>query len=496
MKKIISAIVIVTVVALFSSCEKGFLETVPPNNVTGESFYRNQADIKKAVDVVYAGLQPWDVDIYFYMSEVRSNNFTVVFSDAQRDWSDISKFVAGPQTLAFRNVWKNGYQIVNRANEVLARIDGVTFTDENLKKQYKAELRFLRAFSYFQLVRLFNRVPLVDHVITPDEGIQIKQSEPADVYAFITSEMSAVMNDLPPSYDAANLGRATKWAVKGILANVYMTMAGYPLNQKAKMTDAKPLLEEIMAQEGGAVKFHNNYKEMFTYVNDNKFFIFEVQYISGGLGAGNSLPAQVYSEVSTTIATNRALIESTRLSITDDLINSYDKEDLRFNATIDTNYLTNAVPAAYGNTPYFSKFMDPGLVLIDRYDWPINFPLLRYEDVMLMYAEILNEQAGTPPPQAVALINRIRNRAGLQNINPATKADFNLAMLNERRKEFAFEGQYWFYLVRTGQAVKVMNDYFTATEQTIRIDEHDLIYAIPETEMNIFPGLYTQNPGY
>ena len=492
MKKIITFIAIVA--SMFSSCSKDFLETIPPNNVSGLSFYRNQADIQKAVTSVYAGLQSWDVDIYFYLSEVRSNNFTVVFSDAQRDWSDISNFIAGPQTLTLRNVWRNCYQIINRSNEVIQRIDDIPFTDEVLKSQYKAEARFLRAFSYFQLVRLFNRVPLIDHVITPDEGIQIGQSEPADMYAFITTEMSAVMDDLPASYDKASLGRVTKWAVKGILAKVYLTMAGHPLNQMERLNDAKPLLEQIIAQEGTYVRFNNNYDEMFSYLNDNKNFIFEVQYISGGIGAGNALPAQVYPDMSNDIVMFRSLIAASRLSITQDLIDSYDGQDLRFDATIDTFYNTNTIPVTTGNTPYFSKFMDPGLKLVNATDWPINFPILRYADVLLMYAEILNKEAGSPPQEAVSILNRIRGRAGLDPIFPATKDGFKLALEEEIRKEFAFEGQYWFYLVRTGRAVTVMNNYFIATGQDIRIDEHDLIYPIPETEMNIYPGLYTQNP--
>lgn len=494
MKKIAILITVMTVLA--SSCGEDYLDRAPLTEVSVENFYRNEADVEKAVSAVYSTMQSWPVNIYFYLSEVRSKNYFAVFADAQEDWYDISNFRITSQTGVLRGVWQSCYQLINRANEVLERIDGIEFTDEALKERYKAEVRFLRAFAYFQLVRAFNRVPLVDHVITPEEGIEIGQSEPDEIYAFITSEMSAVMDIFPPAYqEAGDMGRVTKWAAKGILAKVYMTMAGPPLNQAGALSNAKPLLQEIINQEGTYVNLQGNYDEMFTYVNDNKFFIFEIQYLSGGLGVGNQLPSQCYPNLHPDIAEFNALISANRLTLSSDLLDSYDADDLRFNATIDTMYLTSDVPVDTGNTPYFSKFLDPGLALVDRYDWPVNFPVLRYADVLLMYAEVLNEESG-PAGEPTAILNRIRDRAGLGSITPATQEAFKLALEEERRKEFAFEGHYWFDLVRTGRAIPVMNEWFSATQQDIQMDEHDLIYPIPLTEMTIFPGLYEQNAGY
>jgi hypothetical protein len=113
-----------------------------------------------------------------------------------------------------------------------------------------------------------------------------------------------------------------------------------------------------------------------------------------------------------------------------------------------------------------------------------------------MDAEVLNDQAGTPPQAAIDLLNRIRSRAGLPAIHPATKQAFQTALARERRHEFADEGQYWFSLVRTGQAVPVMNAWFKATSQSKSITQNKLVYPIPQTEMDVYPGLYTQNPGY
>ena len=101
-----------------------------------------------------------------------------------------------------------------------------------------------------------------------------------------------------------------------------------------------------------------------------------------------------------------------------------------------------------------------------------------------------------PTPEAVAEINRVRARAGLAAVSPGSKAEFDQILRHERRIEFVGEGQYWFDLVRWGNAVNVMNDWFTATAQDIHIDEHNLVYPIPQSEIDIFPGLYQQNPGY
>ncbi len=181
-----------------------------------------------------------------------------------------------------------------------------------------------------------------------------------------------------------------------------------------------------------------------------------------------------------------------------DLINSYDSTDVRFNATIDTSYTTNDNPPQPGNTPFYDKFIDPAAasMITSHYDWPDNFPILRYPDVMMMYTQILNDQNAAPPPEAVDILNRIRARAGLDPVSPSTKADFQKALNLEERHEFADEGQYWWYLVRTNQAASIINSWASSTSQGFTVNDNKLIYTIPQTEIDIYPDLYQQNPGY
>jgi starch-binding outer membrane protein, SusD/RagB family len=178
-----------------------------------------------------------------------------------------------------------------------------------------------------------------------------------------------------------------------------------------------------------------------------------------------------------------------------DFINSFEPGDKRKLVTVDTIYRNNL--GAYVRRNYVKKFLDSSSAasILSSSDWPINYPLLRGEDVMLMYAEAINETSG-PTAEAIALVNRIRNRAGLANINPTTKADFKLALEKERRSEFGFEGLYWYDLVRTGRALDVMNPWLQANYSGKTIDQTQLIYPIPRSEMLVKPGLYDQNPGY
>lgn len=493
MKKIFPLLLAIT---LLGGCEDDFLSPTPLDQVTVGNFYRTQADVDKAVSGVYAGMQSWPEDIYTFLSEVRSNNYIGVFHDAQRDWWDITTFDVKPESNTLQSVWGNLYQMINRANTILERIDEIPFNDPELKPRYVAEVRFLRAFAYFQLVRLFGRVPLITESITPEKGTEIGQSEPEEVFAFIVEEMSEAIEQLPPAYTGADVGRVTEWAAKGILARVYLTMAGCPFEQAGTLDEAGALLKEIIDQEGSYVWFADDYADLFGEDADNQHYLFEIQFVSGGFGAGSSFPVAILPNVSEEIAPFGGSVSANRLALSDDLLDSYADPDVRFDVTIDTFYVTNSVPADTGNTPYYQKFLDANENILDRGDWGVNFPVLRYTDVLLMYAEVLAEQAGAPTAEAVGILNRVRNRAGLESIQPASKEEFDQALLKERRLEFAAEGRYWFDLVRSCRAVEVMNDWFAATDQDIQINENHLIYPIPQSEIDIFPGLYQQNPGY
>jgi hypothetical protein len=178
----------------------------------------------------------------------------------------------------------------------------------------------------------------------------------------------------------------------------------------------------------------------------------------------------------------------------DDLISSFEAGDKREFVILDTVYRNKAGVKTKKN--YFKKYLDSTAAasILSSSDWGINFPLLRSEDVMLMYAEAVNETSG-PTAEATGLVNRIRARAGLGTVDGLSQSDFRLAIERERRHELAWEGQYWGDLVRTGRCLDVMNPWLQLN-YNITMDKNEFIYPIPQSEIQIKPGLYYQNPGY
>ena len=178
------------------------------------------------------------------------------------------------------------------------------------------------------------------------------------------------------------------------------------------------------------------------------------------------------------------------------LVSAYSKNDVRKLATLDTGYV-DAKTNFKSTRVQFTKFLEKGSALPqNNRDYSTNFPVVRYTDVLLMYAEILNEQGSLT--EANAILNRVRTFAKAMTITPKTQAEFRLAMEQERRFEFAAEGLRWHDLVRTGRAIEIMNAF--AQTYSIKlakpIGENDLIFPIPLNEMNINPGFWKQNAGY
>lgn len=475
------------------SCKKNYLDLSPISSLGTTNFYKNQEQIEQAVTGIYNILLTFPDINFINLSEVRSSNFYTALPAAQRDYYDISSFNVSSSTAILQSAWADEYKMINRANEVLSNINNVTFSDSSSKRQAIGESRFLRGLAYFQLVKTFGGVPLVNRVITASEALKIGRSSVDSIYEFIVQDLTAAVNDLPTSYPDNVKGKATTWAARGILGRVYMTMAGDPLKKTQYFDSARIILKQIIDQEGSyGIQLAPDYKDLFNSDNDNKYFLFEVNYISGGQGLGDAVPGETLpTDISRDIAKYGAYYISGEPS--QELLDSYEPGDVREAATISTNYVNGA-----GETVpqyYFTKFLEPGKDILSHDDWPINFPIIRYADVLLMYAEALNEGATVPPPASVNILNRIRTRAGLGAIHPLTKQDFREAMGKERRHEFAWEGQYWPYLVRTGTALKEMNPWLQQIySKTITNDR--LIYPIPRSEILIYPGLYSQNPGY
>jgi hypothetical protein len=486
---------ILLLVTALAACNKDFLNTVPISNQSESGFYKTENDIVQAVSGVYSKLQTFPDINNIYLSECRSSNYYVDRQDAARDYFSISAFELTPALGTLQTAWTNDYELIERANQVLDRIDNISFIDTTKRSRLKGECKFLRALSYFELVKVFGAVPLIDHNLSSTEALNYPRVGVDTIYSFITRELTQAAALLPNAYTGADKGRATKWAALGLLGKAYLYTAGYPLQKTENYANAIATLKQVLNAENLADgwRFAPTYAEIFKTANDNKYALFEVQYLSGGKGLGNPVPGEVIPlDMDTKITPYGSYYMQGAPSA--DLISSFEPGDKREFVILDTIYRNKAGVMTKKN--YFKKYLDStaAAAILSSSDWGINFPLLRAEDVMLMYAEAVNETAG-PSAEVTGLVNRIRARAGLGTVDGLSQADFRLAIERERRHELAWEGQYWGDLVRTGRCLDVMNPWLQLN-YNITMDKNGFIYPVPQSEMQIKPGLYYQNLGY
>ena len=494
MKSLKYTVGLVTIIAalFFTSCSEDFLDITPATKNTSNDYYLNETQLTQATIAIYNDLLGKPTSDW-YMSEIRSDNSLEYFQNVQRDWNEIGNFILTAQTAQIQSTWTMNYNAIYRANILLEKIEPFTFA---AVPQLKGEAKFLRAMFYFDLVRYFGDVPLVTKTLSFTEAKTVVRSPTTEIYNLIVEDLKFAVANLPETYAAAQKGRATKWAAKSLLGIVYQTMAGYPLKQADKLALAKTEFADVVAKENSGFSFAAVYADMFKIANDNKYHIFEVQYISGTSGLGSQMPFHMAFQFPSQWATYQPGGFDGQVSPA--LVNGWANIDKRKFATLDTGY-TDTKTLYKSSRIQFTKFLEKGTTApTNNRDYPNNVPIIRFEDVLLRYAEVLNEEAAAPPAQAITILNRIRTRAGLAVITPATKEDFKTAMEQERQWEFAGEGLRWHDLVRTGRAAAVMTKHLkdNAIPGNKTVGDNDLIYPIPQAEMLINPDFWNQNPGY
>ena len=359
------------------------------------------------------------------------------------------------------NFWKAAYKVINRTNTVLGRIDGIEINTE-LANRYKLECKFIRALMYFNLVRVYGDVPLVLKEISISESYDILREPKENVYNQIIADLKEAQ-DLPVSYSTAEDGRATQGAAKALLANVYMTLHKY--------AEAETILAEIinsgqyslLENTPGSLNI-DGYKNVFSPVNHNsKEGIFEIQFLKGGYGEGSNYANNFAPENS---GTNVVAVGGTGgNNIPEmDIYNAYEEGDLRRDFSMSLGYYDNRKNNEWVESRYVCKFMD---VPYQNNDASNNYPVIRYADVILMYAEALNELDGsyqieTWDNSGTHSISRdvdelkkgvqpVRIRAGIPDFTPeeyGNKELFRKKIKRERQIELMAEGQRYFDLRR------------------------------------------------
>lgn len=476
----------------FSACSKDFINLTPQSNQTTSTFFKTASDFEQGVNAIYDGLQSTQTygKTYYYLMEVRSDNTDIWDRGALAGVASQIDFFTEVTTNPFiSDGYAGAYVIITRANAVLDQIDASAIPDAS-KKQYKGEALFLRALSYFNLVRLYGPVPLVTKLETTSQALNHKRNATAEVYAQIENDLQTASSLLPAAYTNANdYGRATAGSAFGLLGKVLVT--------EKKWTDALTALKNV----GSGYSLLNEYADLYKPANVvNPEMLFAVRFKKGlNPSEGNNYFADM---IPVSFYYNGVLYGgSNNNRPTHDLVANYEPGDKRLGVSLDTTYNNSATNVVKGN--YVKKYFDvPGATN----DGGSNFPVLRYADILLLQAEALNEQAysgANGPGTAFGFLNAVRKRAGLPEKTAADlpdQASFRHAVFQERRVELAFENDRWFDLARSTNGVAVLQahlkqEYGLATPV---LNADRLLFPLPQSEINIHndPANFPQNKGY
>ncbi|BBE20473.1 outer membrane protein [Aquipluma nitroreducens] len=497
MKKIFYFIILL---AVFSSCSDE-LNQLPISSATTETFYKSTNDFLQGVNAVYADLRAYP-DRQLNLSETRSDNLYAVSDGGVRDWEGINSFhktiAANPY---ITEAWLTNYNGIYRANVVLDQLvkNGTIITDVTLRKRLEAEAKFLRATYYFDLVRSFGKVPLIITPISVSEALSIPQSPVTDIYALILSDLQFATENLSETNAAADKGRATKYSAKGLLALVYMTRSGPTYNIDGpglglnEWSQAITLLNSII--DSKKYSFLPSYSNIFSYTNENNpEVIFDIQYITGLSPVLGSTFAWLLVPDAYFQSKGKAIQGGLTIRpVAETLINSFEPGDVRKTFSIQSGYVYNGVSEPRS---FFVKYVDLTKVPTNRLDWPINFIAQRYTDILMLKAECILHGASGTQAEVDAIVNQVRTRAGLTT--PVANVTLPQLMA-ERQKEFMGEGLRWNDLVRSGLVETIMPDWITAEDIQKQIQPFQtnyIIYPIPQSEIDVKGGLYTQNAGY
>jgi len=472
-----------------TSCNK--LTENPKSVIVSSQFYQTSSDATAAVNAVYGTLNSdpnGDFPLYGrqlnLLVENASDNQTYSPSNTNPDVRALGTATYISANSRVQKVWQQLYYGINRANIAIDNIPAVQM-DTTLRARLVRESKFIRALLYFNLVRLWGDVPLVLHNpnSTNISDLYTARTPTADVYTQIITDLKDATN-LPKTYGAADLGRATGGAAHTLLAKVYLTRQ-----------DWNDALTEINTVENGGYGYtlFANYYDAFQKATKNGVeHIFSVQFETN-LGEANSV--QDLSQSFTSFNTGTFPID---IPADSSVYKLFSANDTRRAVT----FYSSMYNAATGQTvvfnnpyaPYFNKFVDYSLSPLSSQTLSgINYPVLRYADVLLMQAEAINELSG-PTGDAYAAINQVRTRAKIANLTPGlNQTDFRDSVFLERRKEFIQEGHRWFDLVRQGGTTLV--DALHKIPAKSAASSKNTLFPIPLVDIQQNSKL-VQNPGY
>lgn len=511
----------------FVSCGD-FLDIKPESNISTSNYFKTVKDFEMCLTGVYNTLISAETQSddrygsYFYgflvMGRVGTDELMV--NNGNNGEPEIGSYTYTPENVFVSRVWYMMYRGIQRANVIIDRMKTINFDISAAdKNRILGEAHFLRGFFYFHLVKFYGEVPLVTMEVTDLTQINYNKATIKEVYNQIEADLSQSIDFLPENN---KLGHANKYAAKALLGKVYLQMAGFPLKEKSAASKSAHLFKEII-QSGKysliKAKSEDQYFSLFDASNEhNSEYIWDIEFSNAD--GTNRFGGQVGTTEGVVTPVN---LYWSKLRSNQEFYETFEENDIRRNSiarfryiyaedgkTLIRDYAAQAVANRY--SAY--KFRHP-LKEEDRgagwANWsnPINFPIIRYADILLCCAEALYRENNTPTSEALDLVNQVRRRAFLIDINtPSSDVDLNIynssefekALLNERAWELCFEGHRWTDLVRfekLEEGVKVLSKYketIQTTMQAKNIKRKHYFFPIPQDVIDASSGKIKQNP--
>ena len=533
--KTISWSIIALIGLSLGSCKKQ-LEEKPYSFLSPDNFYKNESDAKTAINGVYSALYTYDL----YMQPMW--NLTILDDDhvSGADWFLGTSGAGNPQGYwGVDGPWVGCYTIIARATTVLENVEKIaTNIDADIKTRILGEAHFFRGWAYFQLVQLYGGVPVRLKSLNMDPNANTPRSSVKDVYQVIIEEFKQAETMLFPAghAKAGEAGRVTRGLAKGFLAKTYLTMAsgattgnisvrggldnGYYAHTKTVVAgleglDAKAYF--VLARDKALEVINSNeyslftsWKDLWSKANRNKQeHMWELQSLSATTYVNN-----LHNYFAALSTFGRGAVWATNNHYSD-----YEDADLRVLEGVAHNYETNTgvkyfypswLSATYkvvngltyanngttDNRAYVIKYADvtePTLAYSDAY-----YPMMRYAEVLLTYAEAENEANNGPTSEAYAKLDAIRSRAKA-TLTPAglNQEQFRSFVIAERAREFNLEGIRRFDLMRWGIYLQVMNKISAGQNNISKVrSQRNLLLPIPVSELNSNQSLNGNNPGW
>ena len=537
MKNKITSIIIASVVCLFS-CSDDFLQRDSLTQLSQGSFWANEEDAVNGVNAIYNSYRTlmYNWCLYGFLDDFSDiSSQTRAMTMTQGTYPAYGAFISLP--------WRTLYGGIYRANTALQQIPGIEMKDEKLKARLIGEATFLRAFYYFKLWDLYGGVPIYDEPMAPGDAYKARNSVD-DVYRFIEKDLTDAISMLPESYSGNDIGRATKWAAVALRGKAKL----YTQQWSEAAADFKDVIDNSDRDLHPVYSQIFNYKWEIVEGKANKEIIYDVQFIME-VGAGNqcdkiwgnrhansagwqqSAPApalvneyetidgQPFSWSNYTNAQGEPFDPDNEADWSDEasVRKIFEDRDPRLHQTVivpwsefigkDNNKFIFKWPTTTESdcyTPQFTatygwrKFVHEGNENTLPYHSPNNIPVIRFADVLLMYAEAQNEASG-PDQSVYNAINRVRSRVDMPPVPEGTKDEIRERIRHERKVEFPGEGIWYSDIRRWKIGIELCNHtikgFVGNTQRERAFREREYLWGIPSTDIELNPDL-EQNPGW